>query len=161
MIIHLKKVFPDSIIGYSDHTLPDKQMINLSAAYLMGARVIEKHFTLYKKKKGNDHYHSMDEKDLKILSQNLKRIKILIGSLDKKVILKSEKKSRLFARRSLVYNKDLSKGAILKNTDIISLRPGNGITADKIDQIIGKKLKKNQFSGNQIKYGDFVRNKNN
>ena len=161
MILHLKKVFPNFIIGYSDHTLPDKQMVNLSAAYLMGARVIEKHFTLNKKKKGNDHYHSMNEKDLKILSQNLKKIKTLIGSLDKKVILKSEKKSRLFARRSLFYNKNLKKGVILKNNDIISLRPGDGITADKIDLVVGKKLKKNQFSGNQIKFGDLVRNKNN
>ena len=157
----LKKVFPNFIIGYSDHTLPDKQMINLSAAYLMGARVIEKHFTLNKKKKGNDHYHSMNEKDLKILSQNLKKIKTLVGSLDKKVILKSEKKSRLFARRSLFYNKNLKKGVILKNNDIISLRPGNGITADKIDLVVGKKLKKNQFSGNKIKFEDLVRNKNN
>ena len=43
----------------------------------------------------------------------------------------------------------------------ISLRPGNGITADKIDLVVGKKLKKNQFSGNKIKFEDLVRNKNN
>ena len=64
MILDLKNKFPKFIIGYSDHTVPDKNMLNATAAYTMGAKVIEKHFTHNKKLKGNDHYHSMNVKDL-------------------------------------------------------------------------------------------------
>ena len=67
MILDLKNKFPNHIIGYSDHTLPDKNMTSLLTAYLLGAKVLEKHFTDNKKKVGNDHYHSMDLKDLKVL----------------------------------------------------------------------------------------------
>ena len=74
MIYDLKKNFQKHIIGYSDHTLPDKNMTNLLTAYLFGAKVIEKHFT-DNKKRGNDHYHSMDLKDLKVFSEIKKKLK--------------------------------------------------------------------------------------
>ena len=48
-------------------------MINLTTAFMLGAKVIEKHFTNDKKLKGNDHYHSMDKDDLKTLIKNIKR----------------------------------------------------------------------------------------
>ena len=64
MIKSLQNEFPNCISGYSDHTLPKNDMQNLVTAYLYGVKVIEKHFTLNKKKKGNDHYHSLDKKDL-------------------------------------------------------------------------------------------------
>ena len=65
MISSLKKNFPNNLIGYSDHTLPSMDMKNIVTAYILGARVIEKHFTLNKKLPENDHYHSMDLNDLK------------------------------------------------------------------------------------------------
>ena len=49
MISSLENNFPDHVIGYSDHTLPSKDMNNITTAYLLGARVIEKHFTINKK----------------------------------------------------------------------------------------------------------------
>ena len=70
MISSLKKEFPECIIGYSDHTLPSNNMQNLLTSYLLGGRVIEKHFTLSKRKKGNDHYHSLDKKDLILFKKN-------------------------------------------------------------------------------------------
>ena len=60
MIKGLKKKFPDRTIGYSDHTLPDKKMSSMTLAYLLGAMIIEKHFTHNKGLPGNDHYHAMD-----------------------------------------------------------------------------------------------------
>ena len=106
MITDLRKKFPAHVIGYSDHTIPDKEMIKLTTSYILGSRVIEKHFTFNKKKKGNDHYHSMDKNDLKFLIKNLNKIKIILGRSKKSVIL-SEQKSRKFARRSLVAKKFL------------------------------------------------------
>ena len=64
------KKFPKTSIGYSDHTLPDKNMSSLILACILGAEILEKHFTLNKKLKGNDHYHSMDYKDIKIFRKN-------------------------------------------------------------------------------------------
>ena len=61
----LKKLFPDILIGYSDHVKSDENIIQLQLAYELGAQIIEKHFTHNKKLKGNDHYHAMDLNDLK------------------------------------------------------------------------------------------------
>ena len=154
MIKHLKKSFPNQIIGYSDHTLPNKNMINLTTAYLFGANVLEKHFTLNKKLKGNDHYHSMDFDDLLTFTENLKIIKNLTGSYKKKV-LQSEIKSRKYARRSLVLKKNLKKGRIFKESNIISLRPVRGIPAEKLNLVIGKKIKKNKNAGEHLFFKDF------
>ena len=68
MIKHLKRSFPSSIIGYSDHTLPDQRMTTLTTAYLLGARVIEKHFTLDKSDTTiRDHALSLNPQEFKQL----------------------------------------------------------------------------------------------
>jgi N-acetylneuraminate synthase len=64
MIKGLKKAFPGYVVGYSDHTQPDDEMKVVSSAVLIGAEIIEKHFTHDKSLPGNDHYHAMDRRDL-------------------------------------------------------------------------------------------------
>ena len=155
MIKHLKKSFPNQIIGYSDHTLPSKDMINLTTAYLFGANVIEKHFTLNKKLKGNDHYHSMDFDDLFTFTKNLKLIKNLSGRSSEKKVLKSEMKSRKYARRSLVLKRNIKKGEFLSESNIISLRPVRGVPAEKLNFVIGKQIKKNKKAGEHLFFKDF------
>lgn len=73
----LKKVFPDLRIGFSDHVAPDDSMLTLATAYLVGAEVIEKHFTLDKTLEGNDHYHAGDPNDFKKAIDNFKWIQTL------------------------------------------------------------------------------------
>ena len=63
-----------------------------TTAFLLGAKIIEKHFTLNKKLSGNDHYHSMDYKDLKKLRSNINKILNLIGNKKIKGPIPSEKK---------------------------------------------------------------------
>ena len=63
MIPDLRKRFPDKLVGYSDHTLPGDMKV-LEMATLLGARILEKHFTYDKALAGNDHYHAMDKQDL-------------------------------------------------------------------------------------------------
>ena len=92
MISHIKSKFKNHIIGYSDHTLPNKQMDTLTTAYLLGAKVLEKHFTLDKTKKGNDHYHSMDYSDLLKFTKKLKLINTIIGNSKIKKPIIEEKK---------------------------------------------------------------------
>ena len=75
----LKKAFPDVRVGYSDHVAPDSTMQTLSTAYLLGAEVIEKHFTLDKSLKGNDHFHAGDTEDFKVAISNFKWIDQILG----------------------------------------------------------------------------------
>lgn len=138
MMEDLKESFPDYLIGYSDHTLPDKDMLLLTTAAIMGARVIEKHFTLDKNLKGNDHYHAMDPADLRKLLENLDFVEKIRGS-KKKGPLDSEEPARKYARRSLVAAKAIKKGEIIKEEDLTWKRPGTGIPPNKIDEVVGAK----------------------
>ncbi len=138
-IVSLKKEFPDLIIGYSDHTKPDVGFQVVKTSYLLGATVIEKHFTLNKNLKGNDHYHAMDEADAKKIIEGIAFIDKIRGNGDL-VCLESEQKARCNARRSLVAAKDISKGAVVTADMLTWKRPGTGIGADRYDEIIGKKV---------------------
>ena len=140
MLIDLKANYPSFILGYSDHTLPDEMKI-LEIATLLGAKVIEKHFTHDKNLKGNDHYHAMDKNDLKIFRKNLDNLKKSIGSFEK-FSLETEQISRKNARRSIVANEIIKKGEIITKDKITYKRPGTGIPPFEIDNILGKKASK-------------------
>lgn len=137
MIKHLKAIFPDVKIGYSDHTMPDKTMTILTTAYLFGAEIIEKHFTLDKSLQGNDHYHAMNPEDLKIAVDNFKLLEVIQGKYEK-TVLECEKIPRREARRSIVITRDIKKGDIIKAKDIMLKRPGTGIEPKYIDVVIGR-----------------------
>lgn len=154
MISDLKKKFPKYIIGYSDHTSPNSNMINLTTAYILGAKVIEKHFTYNKTLSGNDHYHSMDLADLKILTKNIEYINKILGKIFEKKVLKSELKSRKFARRSIVLNNDVKKNSKIKENDIIALRPNIGISIEKWKNVLGKRVNKDLKKNKTLSWKD-------
>ncbi|ONI42796.1 acetylneuraminic acid synthetase [Candidatus Epulonipiscium fishelsonii] len=141
MITHLKNIFPNLKIGYSDHTQPDSTMTVLTTAYLLGAEVIEKHFTLNKNLTGNDHYHAMDPSDLNLIVNNLSLVQTVLGK-SYKTVLDCEVIPRREARRSIVINNNLKEGDIIKKEDIMLKRPGIGISPKYMDIIIGKKVLK-------------------
>jgi len=143
MIKHLKKNYPDYLIGYSDHTLPDKNMLSLITAFLNGAVVIEKHFTFDKSLPGNDHYHAMDKNDLKNFLSLTSKLKKLLGQKTIKDYIPTEEISRKNARRSIVAAKYIGQGHIIQEADIICKRPGTGISPIHWDEVIGMKTKKN------------------
>ena len=87
MMHSLSNAFPQYHIGLSDHTLADENMLVLTSAYTMGARVIEKHFTYNKEERGGDHMHSMDEDDLLKFTENVKFINNLLGMNFKKPLI--------------------------------------------------------------------------
>jgi len=136
MIAGLKKEFPDNIIGYSDHTLP-KEMKVCEMATMLGAVIIEKHFTHDKSLPGNDHYHAMDKEDLNKFNASLETTFEILGSF-KIEALEDEEKSRLNARRSLVAAKDIQKGKIIDKSDLTFKRPAHGISPKYIDEVVGK-----------------------
>ena len=136
MIKGLRKAFPKKIIGYSDHTLP-KKMKTLEVATLLGAAILEKHFTHDKSLPGNDHYHAMDKNDLKVFCQNLNEIFNLLGNF-KVGAINEEILAIKNARRSLVASKVIKKGQIVKVEHLTFKRPANGISPKFIDEVLGK-----------------------
>ena len=136
-IVSLRKEFPDLIIGYSDHTKPDDVYQVIKTAYLLGATVIEKHFTLNKNLKGNDHYHAMDDADANKIIESIAFIDEIRGNGDL-VCLESEQKARSNARRSLVAANDIAKGTVITADMLTWKRPGTGISADRYSEILGR-----------------------
>lgn len=138
-IATLKKVFPDVRVGFSDHVAPDPTMMTLATAYLLGAEVIEKHFTLDKTLPGNDHYHAGDPEDFKKAIANFEWIGTILGSAEK-TVLECEKVPRREARRSLVLTRDMKAGEVLQLSDLMPKRPGTGISPQYTDIVVGRKL---------------------
>ena len=139
MINSLKRTYPNNIIGYSDHTMPSGDLISLTTAYLLGAQVLEKHFTFNKDLPGNDHYHSMDENDLKNFNKSIKQMLNLIGNEYIKKPIDEEFKSRLNARRSIVLKESVKKGQFFDQNHITFKRPGTGISPEHVNFLDGRK----------------------
>ncbi len=137
----LKEEFPQYEVGLSDHTKPDDKMLCTTAAYIMGATVIEKHYTLDKTLVGNDHYHAMTPDDAKILLENVRFIDMISGS-DRIQPLDCEKESRKQARRSIVAKCDIDQNDVFSFENLIFKRPGSGISPSDIDKVLGKKAAK-------------------
>ncbi len=133
----LKEKYPELIVGYSDHTKPDENYQILQTAYVLGAKVIEKHFTLNKTLKGNDHYHAMDPEDAKAIISKMEWLDTVMGCGDL-VCLESETKARKNARRSLVAACDIARGTVITEEMLTFKRPGTGISAERYYEVIGK-----------------------
>lgn len=134
----LKNVFPNVKVGFSDHVAPDETMMTLAVAYMLGAEVIEKHFTLDKTLQGNDHYHSGDPLDFKKAISNFRLIDTVLGN-EKKTVLECERIPRKEARRSLVLTRKIKSGETICKEDLMPKRPGTGIPPSFIDVVVGRK----------------------
>lgn len=139
MIKDLANNFPDYEIGYSDHTKPDRNMFVLTTAFNYGANIIEKHFTLDKSLKGNDHYHSMNPEDVMVFKTNVGFLSQLGGMTNKQPLI-CESSARRGARRSIVSSVDINKGDVITRGMLTFKRPGTGISPARIDEVIGKKV---------------------
>ena len=133
-------------VGYSDHTTEIETAI---IAVSLGAKIIEKHFTLNKNFNGPDHKSSIDIKDLKKMILSIRKTEKLLGS-SKKFVTKSEKKNINLVRKSIVASNFIKKGEIFSEKNLTTKRPGYGLSPMKWEKIIGKKAKKN-FKKNEYK----------
>ena len=140
-------------IGYSDHTLGIEVPI---AAVAMGAKVIEKHFTLDKNMEGPDHKASLDPDELKAMVNAIRNIEIAITGSGKKEVSQSEMKNILIARKSIHLNNYVSAGNSIQENDLIMKRPGTGISPMKIDLIIGKKAAKDLPADHMLNFKDLL-----
>lgn len=141
MIVGLQRHFPQHVIGYSDHTLPG-DMKMLEVATVLGARILEKHFTHDKSLPGNDHYHAMDWRDLAGFCASIQRIVTAVGGYTV-AALPGEEPARQHARRSLVAARCIAAGTVLCADDITWKRPAHGISPRNYDTVLGMKAREN------------------
>jgi N,N'-diacetyllegionaminate synthase len=125
-------------VGYSDHTLGIEVPI---AAVALGARVIEKHFTLDRNMEGPDHKASLEPYELKMMVETIRNIEKAMGDGIKKPS-PSELKNKSIARKSIIAARDIQKGETFTEKNITVKRPGNGISPMEWDRIIGNKAKR-------------------
>ena len=135
----LKEVFPDVKVGFSDHVAPDPTMMTLATAYLLGSEVIEKHFTLDKTLPGPDHKASLEPDELKAMVNAIRNIEKAIGGSGLKEVSKSEEKNKAIARRSIVASKNIKKGELLTEENLIVKRPGTGLSPMRWNEVIDTK----------------------
>jgi N-acetylneuraminate synthase/N,N'-diacetyllegionaminate synthase len=106
----------------------------------MGAKIIEKHFTLDRNLPGPDHLASLEPEELKEMVKAIRNIEAAISGDGEKVPSESETKNIAIARKSIYIKKNLDKGHVITDEDLISLRPGDGISPMQWEHIVGRTL---------------------
>ncbi len=144
-MLSLKKKFKTNV-GYSDHTKCNRVGI---AAVALGAKVIEKHFTISKKLKGPDHSMSMEPNEIINFVKDIKSTQKLLGSYEKK-ITKVEISNKYYVRKSIVAKRFIQKGEKFSDSNLTCKRPEGGISPIYWNKIIGKKAKKNFLTNQNI-----------
>jgi sialic acid synthase SpsE len=147
----LKETFGKPV-GFSDHTLGTSIPL---AAISLGAKVIEKHFTLDKNFPGWDHAVSADPEELKYLVEEGKKIIEALGNYQR-ILSKDEQEQRKSFRRSIVAKRNLRKGKILTIEDIDFKRPGTGIAPDEMNYVVGRVTNRDVAEDDQILWRDLT-----
>lgn len=150
-LLELKKKFPNTVLGLSDHTGDNYSSY---ASIALGASIIEKHFIDNNSRKGPDISASVNTKQMIDLIKGVNLIhKAIPGGIKP---IPREKKTANFAFASVVANQDLKKGTILDQNNIWVRRPGNGdFSALGYYSLIGKKIKSKVKKNTQIKKTHF------
>lgn len=137
VITTFRERFPDTTIGLSSH---DNGIAMAVAAYMLGARVIEKHFTLNHTWKGTDHAFSLEPIGFRKMVRDLKRLKVAIGDGVKRTY-ESEVAPIIKMGKKLVAARDLPEGHTIRREDIAIKSPGDGLQPFEIDKVIGRVLR--------------------
>ncbi|MFH0919381.1 MAG: N-acetylneuraminate synthase family protein [Fibrobacterota bacterium] len=132
-----QKLFPDAIIGYSGH---DNGILACIAAYMLGATVMEKHFTMNHAWKGTDHKFSLEPEGMRKQVRDLHRIDQAMGDGSKSV-RDFESDARAKMGKSLYTVKAMSAGTVLTEKDICIKTPGGGLPPYELDTIVNRRLK--------------------
>ena len=134
VIEQYRQRFPAAVIGYSGH---DNGIAMPVAAYVLGARIVEKHFTLNRAMKGTDHAFSLEPVGLRKMVRDLQRTHTALGDGCKK-IYDSEQAPIVKMGKSLVVARDLPAGHVLGKDDIVMKSPGGGIPPYELAKVIGR-----------------------
>lgn len=145
-ITTIANAFPGISVGYSDHTLGIEVPV---AAVALGAKVIEKHFTLDKAMEGPDHKASLEPDELAKMIAAIRNIDVALGN-GWKVPTKVEQANRSVVRKSIVAGQTISMGTMISPDMLEIKRPGNGISPTRWDEVVGTIAKKDYREGELI-----------
>jgi sialic acid synthase len=148
VITTYRERFPGAVIGFSSH---DNGIAMPVAAYMLGARIVEKHFTLNHTMKGTDHAFSLEPEGLRKLVRDLERTHSAMGDGVKKVY-PSERAPIIKMGKSLVVARDLPAGHVLRPDDIVMKSPGGGIPPYELDAVIGRITLKALYEDDFLSY---------
>lgn len=141
-------------VGFSDHSIGD---LAASLSIALGARVVEKHFTLDKNMPGPDHKASSTPEEFASLVRMIRQTEIMLGSPYKHP-QQEEEQMALVSRKSIVAKFDLQKGHLISENDLTLKRPGTGIYSKNLEDIIGKKTAKDIPANKLISWHDIEEN---
>lgn len=145
-----QEAFPEIISGFSDHSPGIYMGI---AAVALGAKVIEKHFTLDKSASGPDHKASLEPPELSEYIKAIRLTEKALGSPEK-MLTEVEKDVKIVARKSIVARTNILAGTRLSSSMLTTKRPAKGISPSAYYQILGKKVKRNILEDEYIKWQD-------
>ena len=132
-----RDLFPDTVVGLSSH---DNGIAMAVAAYVLGARIVEKHFTLNRALKGTDHRFSLEPTGLRKMVRDLDRTQIALGD-GIKTMYPSEAEPMIKMAKKLVAATDLPAGHTLRVEDIAMKSPGDGLPPYELDRFVGRTLR--------------------
>lgn len=133
----------DVPVGLSDHSIGSVAAI---AAVVFGVKVIEKHFTLSKDLDGPDHLASAVPSEFSDLVKNVRRAELMLGSAVKEC-QEEEVEMKLISRKSIYLRTDMKAGEIITLDNLAFRRPGNGLLANQIDAVLGRRTKQDLSKG--------------
>jgi N-acetylneuraminate synthase/sialic acid synthase len=146
-----RELFPEIVIGFSSH---DNGIAMAAAAYALGARIIEKHFTLDRTLKGTDHAFSLEPQGLRKLVRDLDRLHLAMGDGSKKRY-ESESVPLEKMGKKIVLSKNVNTGDYLDETCFEFRSPGDGLSPWQVTNLIGKRVKNDMTAGSSVSLSDF------
>ena len=140
--------FPDVVLGLSDHY---NGIVMAVVAYMLGARVIEKHFTLNHTWKGSDHAMSLEPIGLRKMVRDLQRTRSALGDGVKRS-LPSEASAVLKMGKKLVAARDLPAGHVLSREDVVAKSPGDGLPPYELERVVGRRLIRAMAADDDVRF---------
>jgi N-acetylneuraminate synthase/sialic acid synthase len=138
VITTYRERFPDIVIGLSAH---DSGIAMALVGYVLGARVIEKHFTLNRAMKGTDHAFSLERPGLRRMVRDLRRARLTLGDGVKKPY-PSEARPMYKMGKKLVAARDLPSGHVLTRKDVAIKSPSDGLPPYELERVLGRRLQR-------------------
>lgn len=150
VIATFRERYPDTVVGLSDH---QNGIAMADIAYILGARVIEKHFTLNRASKGTDHAYSLEPEGMRKLVRDLRRVRVALGS-GAKTPLAVEKKPLFKMGKKLVAARGLKAGHVLSAVDVAIKSPNDGLPPYQLPSVLGRTLRRDLAEDDTIAFED-------
>lgn len=150
--IHKLKALSNRVVGYSGH---ERGYLPTLAAVSMGAKIIERHFTLDNNAEGPDHSSSLEPSDFKQMILDIRQIEDALGD-EKRVFNQGEQVNRIALGKSLVFSRNMELGEKITQSDLVSKTPAKGVSPLELENFVGKVLNKKVSKDDYIHFEDIT-----